>query len=148
MHKYTLWRPLNLAGYISLALLTASDSLSPARPGLAKLSVTGLWLAPLCPAINPNPLALGTVGQGSLPNPPQLLLSALQLEHAKLNPSLKHPPPLSTQLTTTCLIYPITHHSLQIKYTDNILPSVSSWYLFFTQCPHPYTHHAKKRDKC
>lgn len=85
MHKHILRGPLNLAVSVSLA---ASDSLSPASPALAERSVIGPWLAPLCPVINPDPLALGTVGQGSQPNPPHLLLSAMQFGHAKLSPIL------------------------------------------------------------
>lgn len=116
-NTHTLSGPLNLTVFVSLALLAASDSLSPARPGLAELSMIGPWLAPLCPAINPDPLALGTVGQGSRPNPPLLLLSTLQLGQAKLSPPLQPP----STATTAYFIHPITHHSLQIKYTDCIL---------------------------
>lgn len=85
MHKHILRGPLNLAVSVSLA---ASDSLSPACPALAERSVIGPWLAPLCPVIKPDPLAFGTVGQGSQPNPPHLLLSAMQFGHAKLSPIL------------------------------------------------------------
>lgn len=100
IYKATLRGPLNLTDSCRLIFLPASDRLSPVRPGLAELSVIGPWLAPLCPAINPNPLALGTVGQGSLPNPSPLLPSTLQLEHAKLSPPLHpllHPQPSSQQ---------------------------------------------------
>lgn len=60
---------MNLTAAVSRALPASPDSVSPARPGLAELSVIGPWLAPLCPAINPDPLALGTVRRGSRPNP-------------------------------------------------------------------------------
>lgn len=82
MHKHILRGPLNLAASVSH---TALDSLCHA---LAYWSVIGPWLAPLCPVINPDPLALRTVGQGSRPNPPHLLLSAMQFGHAKLSPIL------------------------------------------------------------
>lgn len=120
IYKATLRGPLNLTDSCRFIFLPASDRLSPVRPGLAELSVIGPWLAPLCPAINPNPLALGTVGQGSLPNPSPLLPSTLQLEHAKLS-STPPPPPPAAQLTTTYFTQPITHHPLQIKYTYAIL---------------------------
>lgn len=70
------------------AWLNQTGLLSPASPVLAERSVIGPWLAPLCPVISPDPLALGTVGQGSWPNPPHLLLSAMQFGHAKLSPTL------------------------------------------------------------
>lgn len=71
-----------------LAWRNQTGPLSPASPVLAERGVIGPCLAPLCPVINPDPLALGTVGQGSWPNPPHLLLSAMQFEHAKLSPVL------------------------------------------------------------
>lgn len=77
VYKYTLGGPLNLAGYVSLAPLAASDSLSPARPGLAELSVIGPWLAPLCPAINPNPPGFRNCRPGQSAKSSPLLLSSL-----------------------------------------------------------------------
>lgn len=56
-----------------------------AWPGRAERDWT--LVDPLCPAINSNPLALESVGRGSLPNPPLLLHSTLHLIHAKLTPS-------------------------------------------------------------
>lgn len=85
MHKHILRGPLNLAVSVSLA---ASDCLSPVSPVLAEWSLIGPWLAPFCPVINPDPLALRTVGRGSRPNPPHLLPSAMQFGHTKLSPIL------------------------------------------------------------
>lgn len=83
MHKHILRGPLNLAVSISLA---PSDCLSPGSPALAEWTLIGPWLAPFCPVINSDPLALGTVGWGSQPNPPHLLPSAMQFGHTKLSP--------------------------------------------------------------
>lgn len=70
------------------------------QPGCLRLSVSsqscsgreepdrGPWFAPFCPVINPDPLALGTGGRGSRPNPPHLLPSAMQFGHTKLSPIL------------------------------------------------------------
>lgn len=69
---------------VSLASLPLRDA------WMAEPSLIGPWLAPLCPVIIPNPLALGIVGQGSWPNPPLLLFSTLQLGHATLSPP-SHP---------------------------------------------------------
>lgn len=89
-HQHTLQGPLNPCQPRSPRCLR--QSVSSGTPAWQ----SWVWLAPgwppHCPAINHNPLALETVGRGSLPNPPLLLLSTLQSVHATISPPL-YPPP-------------------------------------------------------